>query len=131
MLNKKGWGLRVELLFIVLFLVCLLIATIGLNRFGLFGNSNVNNDAFSYSDLEYKLNDAAKRYYQNNYEVSLDNTLIINSSTLLFNGYLSNFVDGNNNNCSGYTRVISKSGSITYTSYIKCPNYKTPGYDYE
>ena len=40
-MNKNGWGLRVELMFILLFLICLVMATIGLNQLGLLGNENV------------------------------------------------------------------------------------------
>ena len=39
-MNKNGWGLRVELVIILLFLICLAIACIGLNRFGLLGEND-------------------------------------------------------------------------------------------
>ena len=134
MLNKNGWGLRVELLFIAIFLVCLLVATIGLRRFGLFGNpSALDKDYYraSYSELETKMNDAAKRYYQNNYSSDEEGVLIIKSYTLLFNGYMTDLVDENGNKCSGYTKVIRTIDSNTFTTYINCPNYKTSGYEYE
>ena len=39
-MNKNGWGLRVELFYILIFLFCLVVATIGLNRLGLLGENN-------------------------------------------------------------------------------------------
>ena len=50
-MNKNGWGLRVELLYILMFLFCLVIATIGLNRLGLLGE---NPDALIKPDTEEK-----------------------------------------------------------------------------
>ena len=134
-MNKNGWGLRVELLFIIIFLICLIIATIGLKRMGMFGgNDNTyeqNNDNFSYTRLESTLNDASKRYYQNHYEDNTTETTIV-SSTLISNGYMSTLKDGNGRVCSGYTKVVSNySGGLVFTSYINCPNYKTVGYTYE
>lgn len=132
-MNNNGWGLRVELLFIVIFLICLLVATIGLSRFGLFGNPSAldNNYRYSYSELESKMNDAAKRYYQNNFENNEDGIIIIKSSTLLFNGYMTNLVDENGSVCSGYTKVITNNSVSNFATYINCARYKTSGYDYE
>ena len=133
-MNKNGWGLRVELMFIVLFLICLLIATIGLNKLGLFGGPGLldNNTTYSYTELENRMNEASKRYYQNNYEYVSYETIIIRSSTLLLNGYMSNMLDENGNVCSGYTKVYTNYYSEPiFTTYINCPGYKTAGYDYE
>ena len=133
-MNKNGWGLRVELLFIILFLVCLIIATIGLKKMGMFGEESPfekKDDNFSYSRLESTLNDASRRYYQNNYEDNTTETTIM-SSTLISNGYMSTLKDGNGRACSGYTKVVSNySGGLIFTSYINSPNYKTAGYTYE
>ena len=76
-MNKNGWGLRVELAFILLFLVCLLIATIGLSKFGLIGgekeaheiHGDMINDSFNYSSLENKLTVSANKYYNEKYNV--------------------------------------------------------------
>ena len=129
-LNNEGWGLRVELAFIIIFLLCLLIATLGLARFGVFGNNNFNNNSnFSYSELENRMNEAAKRYYQNTYGNGELST--ISSYTLLSRGYISELLDENNRVCSGYTKVSKYNDTISFVSYINCPNYKTPGYVYE
>ncbi len=133
-MNKNGWGLRVELMFIIIFLVCLLIATIGLKRMGMFGGDTSYekpDDNFSYVKLENSLNEASKRYYQNHYEDSTTEVTIM-SSTLISNGYISILKDENGRVCSGYTKVLSNySGGLVFTSYINCPNYKTVGYTYE
>ena len=54
-MKKNGWGLRVELLFILLFIVCLIIAVIGLNRMGVIGGDlssiNVGNNKESIENI--------------------------------------------------------------------------------
>ena len=57
-MNKKGWGLRVELVIILLFVICLVIVSIGLNRLGLLGENpnapiqDVDRETFDYTVLE-------------------------------------------------------------------------------
>ena len=70
-MNKKGWGLRVELVIILLFVICLVIVSIGLNRIGLLGENpnapihNVDRETFDYTSLENKLVESTKKYFQN------------------------------------------------------------------
>ncbi len=133
-MNKNGWGLRVELVFIILFLVCLLIAGIGLRKMGLFGEQVPTNNTtrYSYIELENKMNEASKKYYQRNYNNNNDNEVTIKSLTLVSSGYMSALVDENGDECGGYTKVVPNySGGLIFTSYISCPNYKTAGYSYE
>ncbi len=138
-MNKNGWGLRVELAFLLLFLICLLIATIGLHRMGLLGtdeniytddgyiNDNVN---FDYNALEKKVTDAASAYYNDMYPNGSDDTIVVSTSKLKSGGYLVPIKDGRGRECSGYS-IILKTKNIV--SYIKCGIYKTAGYseDYE
>lgn len=133
-MNKNGWGLRFELLFIFIFLFCLLISTIGLNKMGLLGEGDKYTDIIDkgseeYKDIEKSIRDAALNYYKNNYKNSSD-TLIIKTSTLYANGYLSKIKDSKGRECKGYAKITS-SGNVA--SYINCPRYKTSGYqkDYE
>lgn len=140
-MNKKGWGLRVELLFILIFIICLVMAAIGLNRLGLLGDRALNpndsndpinriNDNFSYENLENQLVDGAKRYFNDYYNHTIEsNELIVRASTLYYNGYTSKLYDANNNACSGYVKIINAGNGVVYSSYIKCPKYKTTGYD--
>ena len=135
-MNKKGWGLRAELGFLLLFLVCLLVATIGLHRLGVFGTSSTNissgsqGSGFNYSEIENKVSEAARKYYYNNYPNGSSDTVIISTNTLKNNGYLSPFYDNLNRECRGYAKVLPTGVSV---SYIRCGFYKTTGYseDYE
>jgi hypothetical protein len=134
MKKANGWGLRFELVFIMIFLICLLVATIGLNKLGLLGDNddNYNNKVyFSYTVLENKLNDASKRYYQNNYDEYNPTDLTIRSYTLLSNNYMNELLDEEGNKCSGYTSVKHKATGIEFKSFINCPKYTTEGYLYE
>ena len=138
-MNKNGWGLRVELAFLLLFLICLLISTIGLHKMGILGtdkgvytddgtiNDNVN---FDYNSLEKKVTDAAEIYYKDMYPKGSDDTIIVTTSKLKSGGYLESITDAKGRECSGYS-VILKTKNIV--SYIKCGIYKTAGYseDYE
>ena len=73
-MNKNGWGLRVELLYILMFLFCLVVATIGPNRLGLLGENpdalikpdTEEKEVYSYEPLERKVVEAAKKYYAEN-----------------------------------------------------------------
>ncbi len=92
-MNKNGWGLRVELLYILMFLFCLVIATIGLNRLGLLGENpdalikpdTEEKEVYSYEPLERKVVEAAKKYYIDNYSDSSEDIVIIRTSTLISN----------------------------------------------
>ncbi len=134
MKKMNGWGLRFELVFIMIFLICLLIATIYLNKMGLIGNSEKeteNKVYFSYSALENRLNESSKRYYQNNYDEFASTNVTIRSYTLISSGYMSELLDEDGNKCSGYTAVQHTEDGTTFKSYVNCPKYKTVGYIYE
>ena len=119
-MNKNGWGLRKELAFIVMFLVCLLMAAYGLNTLGLVDK----NASSKYRSLENKLTEAALDYYNDKYTSNGD-TVIIKYSTLYNNGYIGKLKDSNGHECSGYTKITSSRSGV---SYINCFTYKTEGY---
>ena len=138
-MNKNGWGLRVELAFLLLFLICLLISTIGLHRMGLVGNDSpgVEEDFsqytsgsgnYSYDELENKVSEAARRYYYDKYPSGSIDTIVVSVKTLKYNGYLSPIYDKRNKECSGYSKILT---SGTVVSYVKCSAYKTTGYSEE
>lgn len=139
-MNKHGWGLRVELAFLLLFLVCIIISTIGLHKLGLLATSDggdmnlkeytQDSGAFDYDSLEAKVSSAARNYYNNNYPDGSLDTVIVSVSTLKRNGYLTPIYDSRNKECSGYAKILNTG---TCVSYIKCSLYKTVGYneDYE
>ena len=70
-MNKNGWGLRAELLIILLFVICLAVACIGANKFGLLGKNDnpiikeptTENNTLFYEGLEDKLRVATREYY--------------------------------------------------------------------
>lgn len=134
-MNKNGWGLRVELAFIIIFLICLMITTIGLINMGLLGddsnNNSTNSSNFSYQVLENQLNNASIRYY-NDYKYDLnDGSVVIRHSTLINSNYIGELIDGNGNKCVGYTKIIKQIDGPSFTSYIKCQNYISNGYEYK
>ena len=138
-MNKNGWGLRVELAFILLFVICIIIATIGLHKFGLLKNdSGVYTDSdgvvrdninFDYNALEKRVTESAERYYNDKYDGHSD-TVVVSTTKLKSSGYLSGLEDYKGRECKGYAMVLAN-GNIV--SYIKCGMYKTIGYneDYE
>lgn len=135
-MNKNGWGLRAELGFLLLFLICLLTATIGLHKLGIFGSGDNGNSSIElvnksdYSALEGKLVEASVNYYNNVYPKGSSDTVIVTVDTLKSNGYLTPLYDKWGRECKGYTKIL-KTG--TAVSYIRCAMYKTTGYseDYE
>jgi len=136
-MNKNGWGLRAELAFLLLFLVCLLIATIGLHLMGLLGGDGgvyrnddyiENNINFDYNSLEKKVTDAANQYYNVVYNSKTNDTLIVSTDTLKQYGYLTSIKDSIGRECKGYS-IIMRTNNIV--SYIKCTMYKTAGYSDE
>jgi len=133
-MNKNGWGLRAELGFVLLFLVCILFSTIGLQRMGLFGGEegeginfdNYTKGNYDYTSLENKVVDAARNYYYTKYPSGLNENIVVSVNSLKANGYMSPIYDSRNRECNGYAMIL-KSGTIV--SYIKCSSYKTPGYN--
>lgn len=121
-LNKKGWALSTEVFYLIIFVICLIVAIIGIIRLGLYLNNGEK--YFDYQSLEVKLEESSKNYVSNKVEV--DDYELVRSSTLKSNNYLSDFEDGKGNSCSGYVEVYNNN---EYKSYVKCPYYETFGYD--
>ena len=135
-MKKNGWGLRVELLFILLFIVCLIIAVIGLNRMGVIGGDlssiNVGNNKESievYYMLENDLVNIATNYVNDYYEGNYpEEEFDVRSSTIVNTGYMSKLKDSKGRECTGYVTVKQINSSLIYMPYIKCIKYKTEGY---
>ena len=131
-MNKNGWGLRVELAFILLFIVCLIIATIGIHKLGLMEDKDGayidlggKGDIYNYSLLENKVATAGIAYKDAYYPYGVSEEVKVTVDTLVYNGYMSRIYDGNGRTCSGYARLLTNGNVV---SYIKCPSYVTPGY---
>lgn len=139
-LNNNGWGLVTFIIFIVIFIICLIISAIGFRYIGLLDEdwhfvnfsdiARVKEETETrYRILEERMTDATKKYILDFYNEDLGvDTLHIKVSTLKDNGYLSNFTDSKDRDCSGYTSVYKSSNTIIYEPYLKCKNYKTSGY---
>lgn len=142
-MNKHGWGLSSELIFILIFIICLIIAVIGLKEFSLmeefnpnyYSNTNTNNDSinkeYNYQELEVRLKNSTIDYINDVYnnDLGLD-TLIIQSSLLRKMGYLNNYSDEDDKYCSGYCEVyLNENNEIIYEPYVKCGDYyESKGY---
>ena len=131
-MNKNGWGLRFELFFILIFVVCILIATIGLHSIGLIGgdedsllNSGIDSD-FDYEALEVRVADAGKNYYNYYYPNGSNDTIIVTIDTLINNGYLNKVLDERNKECDGYVKLLNNGNQV---AYLNCSRYITVGYD--
>lgn len=142
MLNKKGWGILEAIVFLIVFVICLLFSFWGLRKLGLLGEDNqfkpsneIKNEKeeekeFSYTDLENSIVISTKAYINDFYnnELGLD-TLNIKVSQLIDNGYIKEVKDENNKNCSGYVSVYKENNENIYKAYLKCKKYETNGYE--
>ncbi len=131
-MNKHGWGLRAELAFVLLFVICILVSTILLHRMGIFGRRDEVLDPINYTrekdfdfvSLEKTVSDAAKRYYNDLYYNNMD-TVIVSVDTLKNKGYMTSIFDNRNRECKGYSMIVNGGNAV---SYIRCSTYKTTGY---
>ena len=119
--------------FILVFIICLIVATVGLNNFGLFDDnpsdvSSYNSSNFDYAALESRLSTAAIKYYRSKYPNGTSDVLIISYSTLKNNGYISALYDERDRECNGYAKVT---GTGVCVSYVRCSRYRTSGYTRE
>ena len=96
---------------------------IGLSEFGLTEDTGTNK---SYKTMENELTSAALKYYNEKYNGTSEDVVIIKVSTLKNNGYFSDFKDSSGVNCSGYTKIVNSNVGL---SYIRCFGYKTGGYE--
>jgi len=146
-LNKNGWGFLEFFLFLIVFIVCLIVAFEGLKKLGLMDennqfitNGNKTNESnnkkeekplVSYPSLEEKMVKSAKEYINDYYNNSLGlDTLNIRVSQLKSNGYLDKLEDNKGRTCTGYVSVyLDETGTIIYKPYLNCIEHKTEGYE--
>lgn len=143
-LNKNGWGYFEFFAFLIIFIICLIIAALGLKQFGLIDenwqfikfedigkNEKEEKLKESYSNLRNTMVDGTMKYiskYYNN-ELGLD-TLNIRVKQLVEEGYITSFKDANGDACSGYTAVYKDdNGRVLYNPYLKCKDFETGGYE--
>lgn len=142
-LNKNGWGLAAEIVIILGVIVALVWVIYGFNQFGLVKNMNdalgtdilpdliISGEKITYSIAEDNLISASKAYIKDVYGDTFDIDTTIKLSRLIKDGYISTIRDEDNNTCTGYVMVSNTSENINYNPYLKCKNYKTPGYNEE
>lgn len=142
-MNKHGWGLKNELIFILIFIICLIVAALGLKQLSTtkefnpnyYNNTNTSNGdtqiEYNYKNLEIKLKNSTINYVRDVYnnDLGLD-TLIIQANLLRQKGYLNNYIDEDNKYCSGYCEVyLDENNEIIYEPYVKCGEfYESKGY---
>ncbi len=142
-LNKRGWGLVIELIIVLLAVIMLVYAIYGLNRMGLIRNLNealgpgikpdlvISGKTIKYETVEQSLIEAGEEYIKNNYNNSIDSDIYIRVNHLVKNDYISTIRDSNNKECSGYVVASKMSDAIKYTPYLKCSKYESGGYNKE
>lgn len=115
-LNNKGFGLKEMiilssiLIFVLLFMAYYIIVLYKNFDDGAKGN---------YAILENRIKNAAIKYVD-----EYEHSNIVTLNELKTAEILDFFTDKNDNNCDGYVIVED----MTFTPYIKCPNYTTKGY---
>lgn len=141
-LNNNGWGLRVAIAYMSIFIFCLILAVIGINRMGFFSTEPVItgeeektnvpegiDEKQYYEDLETSVYEAIQKYSNDFPDLLEDkNSIIININELIDKGYITSLEDADGKQCKGYVEVF-QSNTINYSVYIKCSDYQTVGYD--
>lgn len=135
-LNNKGWGLGVFLGFVAILLFFVVVVGVNSYKLGVktekgfqFDSSVVDKNSSNNvkSDLESKVLKAAMNYKRNEYgNMTSGQTVIVKISRLIDENYLSG-----SENCSGYVEIRNRNSDISYSTYLKCPDYITDGYDRE
>lgn len=144
-MNQKGWGLKDFMIILgVIFLALIITAAVYRRSFKeLFGaksepiveSKTTIVEKETYQDLEYKLQRAAERYQNDNYQGDFDSSevWILKYDLLKEKRYLKNKItDINDRNieCTGYVKFEKKESRINYTPYLKCGDkYQTENYD--
>lgn len=146
-LNKSGKGFVELFAFLLIFIICLVIAGLGLRQFGLLDedwhfvkledlkkdNSKYEGDTtkVTYASLREDMVGATIKYIKKYYndELGLD-TLNIRVSQLKKEGFIEKFQDADGKECSGYVSVyLDNNNKIHYDPYLKCKKYETTGYE--
>ncbi len=130
-LNKKGWGVfqMIWMTGIILFFFLLVIILI-YNHYRYLGRRATSSYSVSERNREEMvddLNDAAKKYVDH-YYANLKNLgeVRLTSDKLFQSGLFPKDLYGG---CTGYA-LARKTDGITYSrAFIKCDDYKSPGYD--
>lgn len=136
-LNNRGWSLREMLFFMLILIVCLLIATFYLFR--LYSQLDSDKENFveenkieeiknekNYEEYEKDLKKSARHYIENLYEGELSSQFVISITELKEENLLTEYSDYN---CKGYITVFENNEEYDYKPYLNCDDYKTKDYN--
>lgn len=153
-LNNHGWGLGTFIVFIVVFIIAIILITIGAIRLGISSKDDVstlpvtqaspsptassNTGSEDNSDNNYialvnnyqeQLVDVMKDYIKTQQVVIIDqDSLTITVVSLVKDNYI-NKLEINGNVCTGYVTVTSN-GNYDYKSFLNCgEEYVSDSYD--
>ena len=138
-MNQSGWGLKDFLLILGIITLSLLIVAALYRRN--FTNTTEKAEVIkeeekeTYQDLEYKLQRAAERYQNDNYQGNYESTetWILSYKLLKEENYLKEKITDINDKsieCDGYVKFKKQEINIDYTPYLKCGDYyTTKGYE--
>ncbi len=144
-LNQNGWGLSVFLAFIVVFLIAIILISIGAERVGITENgntktpsSNDSQDSIRYTkeeisqaeQYEIMLREETSRYLSDiNQDFSGVSSKIIPISELIQKNYLQSLMIAGNI-CTGYSIIQIQEGVPLIQAFVHCGKvYTTEGYD--
>lgn len=122
-LNNKGWGTMEMVLLASGLVLALFVAIFFISR--LYGSFDKAIGDKRYMDLENVLENAAKRYVDDN-NIEINGEYTLNYATL--KDYINDFSDSDGNICDGYVMVTRPDNINLYKAFITCPNYETPKY---
>ena len=78
----------------------------------------------SDQSLEGKLVKAAQKYAKKE-EIKSGTSVIVDADKLANEGYIKKLSELNDNNCSGYVKIMNNGGVMNYLPYVECDKYKT------
>ena len=124
-LNNKGWGTTQMILLSGGILLALLIVVYFISM--LYGSMDASVRNRHYVELETTIESATKEYiYRNN--IQIDSEKRVSLETLINEGLIKEFNDGNGNKCDGYVMITRIDVANSYKGYIKCQNYQSNNY---
>lgn len=136
-LNNRGWGLQAMLLCVLVLMIALVIVAILVNQLGKVLGIETNTKEptptetkLTYTDLENKSIEGAKKYQDKYYRDMLDREKItVTLKTLKNQNMVEDILDiKDQTTCTGYVIFTLQNDKIDYFPYLKCSNYTTKGY---
>ncbi len=123
MKDKKGFTLIEILAVIIIIGVLLTLVILGISKYLKEGKNKY------YIALENQVTLAGQDYFAENIvklPTDVNTNSLTSSDVLVSNNYISNIIDENGESCTAkVVATKNESGTISYTSCLKCPNYET------